>query len=286
MDDKAVAVLTFLFIACFALAIGPTRTALSRWLPSQGRTLSRFATGLLVVTGALLVGLGTVAMPYVIPSGSMIPTLAVGDVIIVNRLAYGVRTPWGQRLSPGHGPQRGDVVVFRFPGFECADGAHLIRSGDQSCIDPGKPVASENWVKRVIGLPGDRVSMRGDVLAINGIVVSRSHVGKYRGDLGQPDDRTLMAHDAQVWDEHLPGKLHQVAIMAGYNMADPVPGKIVPAVLPPDCYLVLGDDRHNSIDSRWWGCVTRDAIVGRADRVLLSWASRDGAPSRTWMAIR
>lgn len=286
MDDKAVAVLTVLFVACFVLAMGPTRAALSRWMPSQARTLARFTTGLLVVTGALLVGLGSVAMPYVIPSGSMIPTLAVGDVILVNRLAYGVRTPWGQRLTTGTGPTRGDVVVFRFPGFQCPDGAHVVRSGDQSCIDPSKPVASENWVKRVIGLPGDRVSMRGDDLVINGTKVAMSHVGKYRGDLSQPDDRTLMAHDGQVWNEHLPGMSHQVAVMPGYNMADPIPGKVVPSVLPADCYLVLGDDRHNSIDGRWWGCVTRNAIVGRADRVLFSWASHDGAPSRTWMAVR
>ncbi|MEY2161365.1 signal peptidase I [Rhodanobacter sp. FW106-PBR-LB-2-11] len=286
MDDHAVALLTILFGACCLLWLRPTRRMLDRSFPAQAQMLARFDFGLLVVTGVLLVGLGSIGMPYIIPSGSMIPTLAVGDVILVDRTAYGIRLPWGQRLTRGNAPARGDVVVFRFPGYQCRIGDKKVRSGDETCMQLDKPVPSENWVKRVIGVPGDRVVMRGDALVINGTPVATTNLGAYRGDPSQPDDRTLLAHGAEVLEEHLPGRPHRIATMVGYHIADPVPGVTVPAILPPNCYFVLGDDRHNSIDSRWWGCVTRDAIVGRAVRVIFSWASVPSRESRVWLPIR
>ena len=99
-----------------------------------------------------------IAEPFRIPSGSMMPTLDIGDFILVNKFAYGLRMPAFNNKFIGVGePRRGDVVVFRFPGYLCDVNGRLVRSGDMSCSDPTAPVPRQNWIKRVVGLPGDTV---------------------------------------------------------------------------------------------------------------------------------
>lgn len=229
---------------------------------------------------------GFVVQPFRIPSGSMIPTLSVGDVVLVNKFVYGLRLPWGnvKVLSVGQ-PTRGDVVVFRFPGYQCLMDGQLMRTGDQSCTYLDTPVPSEDWIKRVIGLPGDRVTMQGTALSINGKAIPTEPVGPFQGNPSRVDDRLLMGHRATVSKETLGGRSYHIVQMRGYNTPDAIPSAHLPAVLPPDCYLVLGDDRNNSIDSRWWGCVPESALVGRADFVAMSWGGAGFDKTRLGLVI-
>jgi len=227
-----------------------------------------------------------VAEPFRIPSGSMMPTLNVGDFILVNKYAYGLRLPGlDTKIMPIGHPQRGDVVVFRFPGFPCpAANATFVRSSDLTCQHPERGVLRENWVKRVIGVPGDRITMVGDTLTINGQAVLTEATGPYTGNPALPDDRLLLDHAGMTYREHLPRPgadtvSHDLLRMTGYITPPDVPNAQVPTVIPPNCYLMMGDDRYNSIDSRWWGCVPEQNLVGRA---MVTWFSFPG-PSAGWV---
>jgi signal peptidase I len=220
-----------------------------------------------------------VAEPFRIPSGSMMPTLDVGDFILVNKFAYGLRMPAfnNKFLSLGE-PKRGDVVVFRFPGFLCEDGSGgLARSGDQTCADPHAPVPNQNWIKRVIGLPGDSIQIQGDQLVINGTPIGNSQIGPFEGNPQRPEDRLMLDYGATVWTEHLPGSNgsgqvdHLIALMPERGMPNSIPNVRVPSKVPQGCYLVLGDNRYNSEDSRWWGCMPEQNLAGKAFMVWFSW---------------
>jgi Signal peptidase I len=120
-----------------------------------------------------------VAEPFRIPSGSMMPTLDVGDFILVNKFAYGLRLPAFNNkildLGRTRARRRGGVPL---PGFLCRDASgKLVRSGDITCADPHAPVPSQNWIKRVIGLPGDTVEIQGSDLVINGKPVQADEIG-------------------------------------------------------------------------------------------------------------
>ncbi len=189
--------------------------------------------------------------PFRIPSGSMIPTLLVGDLILVNKFAYGIRLPIvNRKIVPLGDPQRGDVMVFRYP------------------VDP-----SMDYVKRVVGLPGDTIAWRNKRLTINGRPVE---------DVATPDyfDTDRVAYSKQM-TERLPrdgGTLdHAVlqdddsskAIMAQrFPMDDSCVysegNTAVSCKVPAGHYYVMGDNRDNSADSRYWGFVPDENIVGRA----------------------
>jgi signal peptidase I len=218
-----------------------------------------------------------VAEPFRIPSGSMMPTLDVGDFILVNKFAYGLRMPaFNNKLIENGEPRRGDVVVFRFPGYVCKDeNGHTVRSGDASCANPHEPVPGENWIKRVIGLPGDRIETRGSELYINGERVGADELGAFKGSMSRPEDRMLMTYGSKLYTEHLGSINHTIALTPAYNMPMDIPNAMVPSEVPKGCYIVMGDNRMNSTDSRWWGCMPEQNLVGKAFFVWLAWRGFD-----------
>ena len=213
-----------------------------------------------------------VAEPFRIPSGSMMPTLDVGDFILVNKFAYGLRMPaFNNKLVDLGEPQRGDVVVFRFPGYLCEDGGKLVRSGDMSCNDPQAPVPSQNWIKRVIGLPGDSIEVHGAELWVNGQRVAADEIGPYVGNPQRSVDQIMLNMGATVWTEHLGKVNHMIARMPAYTTPNSIPNDRVPSKVPPGCYLVMGDNRYDSLDSRWWGCMPEHNLAGKAFLIWMSW---------------
>ena len=157
-----------------------------------------------------------------IPSGSMRPTLLEGDVVLVNRLAYDLKLPLSDiSLAPTGQPQRFDVVTFSSP----TDGVRLI--------------------KRIVGLPGDVVEMRDEVLYINGVAAS---------------DDPLHSNEALSGVSHRLQLLPQMPALRSFG----------PVTVPPDQYFMLGDNRDNSADSRYIGPVPRKLLIGRAHHILVS----------------
>jgi signal peptidase I len=225
--------------------------------------------------------------PFRIPSDSMMPTLLDGDFIIVNKYAYGLRLPvLNRKVIPVGEPQRGDVVVFRYPR------------------DP-----SVNYIKRLVGLPGDHVEVRSDRITINGQPVPFKIIAPY-------NDGCYI--NMQLAEEHLGEHVHQSMLCpvplfpspvtpAGCNRsesrgyycggengaaADALAGMEAPlfeTTVPPGSYFMMGDNRDNSEDGRVWGFVPEDNLVGKATRIWFNWdLKRTGGPawSRLGSAIK
>lgn len=176
--------------------------------------------------------------PFRIPSGSMMPTLEIGDFILVNKFSYGIRLPILDRkiISLGE-PKRGDVVVFRYPE------------------DPSTP-----FIKRVVGLPGDRIGYYDKVLYINGVPATQERIGTYTGT-GRGSNMT----GASERMEHLEAKEHPILVQVGY------PSLEVEGTVPEGHYFVLGDNRDNSRDSRYWGTVPDNHLIGKAFLIWMNW---------------
>ena len=181
-----------------------------------------------------------VGEPFRIPSGSMLPTLLVGDFILVNKFAYGLRLPVVDTkiLDVGE-PQRGDVIVFRYPE------------------DP-----SVDFIKRVVGVPGDHVVYRDKQLFINGEPMPQSFVGPYGA---------YPVEAIQVRSETLGGDPHGILVMPGRGSSAALEFSV-----PAGEYFVMGDNRDNSNDSRGWGMVPEANLVGRAFLVWMSWVPGEG----------
>lgn len=193
--------------------------------------------------------------PFKIPSGSMIPTLWIGDLILVNKFHYGIRLPVANiKLTAGAPVQRGDVIVFRYP-----------------------PRPSVDYIKRVVGLPGDEVSYLNKQLSINGQLVKRNTLPEFF-------DESAMRYFKQ-FDEALGEKPHALiqdderpmfisgADQFAYreNCRYSVEGVV--CKVPPGHYFMMGDNRDNSLDSRYWGFVPDANIVGRAFFVWMNFGN-------------
>jgi signal peptidase I len=178
-----------------------------------------------------------IAEPFRIPSGSMMPTLLVGDFILVNKFAYGIRLPvLHTRILKGKDLQRGDVVVFRYPR------------------DP-----SLDYIKRVVGLPGDRIGYVDKTLYINGKPIDKTLQGPYvdGGAYAQPNEF--------LFNEDLDGVQHDVILNHSRQRFD------AEYVVPDNHYFAMGDNRDNSNDSRYWGFVPEENLVGKALLIWMNW---------------
>lgn len=184
----------------------------------------------------------SVAAPYKIPTGSMIPTLKIGDFIFVSKLSYGVKLPFtNYNLITYDEPKRGEIIVFVYPQ------------------DPKK-----DFIKRVVAVGGDTLEMRDGVLYVNNEEMSRVSI-KDRSILS--DVEPAMFRDAaRLYMEKLDDIDHLV--MEVY----PTPGNFGPKIVPEGAVFVMGDNRDNSADSRFWGYLPLENIRGRA---LFVWLSLD-----------
>jgi signal peptidase I len=184
--------------------------------------------------------------PFKIPSGSMIPTLLIGDFILVNKFAYGIRIPiLNTKVIELGRPQRGDVMVFRYPE------------------DP-----SLDYIKRVVGVPGDKVTYANKRLRLNGAELPLQRAGEYEyldrrtfarqfvETIGAREHRILLEDDAPSAPQFV--KQFPFRENCTYNSSG------LTCTVPPDHYFLMGDNRDNSSDSRVWGFVPDANVVGKA----------------------
>lgn len=184
--------------------------------------------------------------PFKIPSGSMIPTLLVGDFILVNKFTYGIRLPvLNKKIVELKSPERGDVVVFRYP-----------------------PDTSLDYIKRVVGLPGDKVEYHDKKLLINGKQVIHEGAGdyldparlyytpKFKEQLGQVSHNILLDSEALNTARPIVSFPHEDQCHYNYDG--------ITCQVPAGHYFVMGDNRDNSQDSRYWGFVPDANLVGKA----------------------
>lgn len=177
--------------------------------------------------------------PFQIPSGSMLPTLEVGDFILVNKFAYGLRLPVaGNKVIAIDDPERGDVMVFKFP-------------------EDGKT----NYIKRVIGLPGDHIRYRDKTLFINGEQV--------------PTEFVASLPPVELRREYLTDTSHEIFLTMGRRNG----AGEGEWVIPDNQYFVMGDNRDNSNDSRFWGMVPDELVVGKAFAIWMHWKSLTSLPN-------
>lgn len=187
-----------------------------------------------------------VAEPFRIPSNSMMPTLLTGDFILVNKFSYGIRLPVLEtKVIPVGEPKRGDVVVFRYPKD-----------------------TSQDYIKRVVGLPGDKVQYRNKTLSVNGETIAAEMTGDYVG-VGSGSDMT----GAGVFDEQLGEANHQILVLRGHDPQRAFEGEWE---VPEGHYFVMGDNRDASEDSRFWGFVPEQNLVGRAFLIWMNWDGKVG----------
>jgi signal peptidase I len=183
----------------------------------MNKKLKEYGKSLLIAAMIAFFLRGFVVEAFNIPSGSMEPTLLVGDYLLVNRLSYVVKAPFTDTVLFNIGsPKPGDTVVFRFPRDH-----------------------SKDFIKRVIAKGGDTIEIRDKVVYVNG---------------QKADDRMARYSD----DTDIPGFL---------SFKD----NLGPITVPPDCYFVMGDNRDNSLDSRFWGFVRKNELVGKAEILYFSY---------------
>jgi signal peptidase I len=190
-----------------------------------------------------------VVEPYRIPSGSMYPTLLIGDHLFVNKFVYGIKLPFTRiRLPALREPRRGDVVVFT-----------VAKRGPQTFpADQHPELSTEEFVKRIVGIPGDRLEFRDGRLWVNGEAVrSQPLAESFEDDLGR------QLHMAEVsFDER------SFRVLDDPEIALPEPP---PVTVPPGRYFMLGDNRDHSKDSRFWGTVDLAELKGPALILYWSW---------------
>jgi signal peptidase I len=181
--------------------------------------------------------------PFRIPTSSLEPTLLVGDFILVNKYDYGVRLPvLHDKIIKNNEPQRGDIIVFRWP-----------------------PNPSVDFIKRVIGVPGDHISYIDKVLSVNGQKVPQDLV-----NFTSRIDEEGQQQEVALKEENLLGVKHTI-----YQNKNQPSEDFTDIVVPKGMYFVMGDNRDDSADSRFWGFVPEANIVGKAVAIWMSWDKSD-----------
>lgn len=184
-----------------------------------------------------------IVQAFKIPSGSMLSTLQIGDHLLVNKFIYGVKIPMnGSTLVPWKDPQRGDITVFRFPrdtGMEYIKQHRKDRTRDSDYKTVRATPSSIDYIKRVVGISGDTIEIKNKQVFINGEAVENSHIQFTRNDVM---NSSIGPRD---------------------NMG--------PVIVPEDSIFVMGDNRDNSFDSRFWGFVPLKNVLGKAFILYWSW---------------
>jgi signal peptidase I len=217
------------------------------WAPKrseQGKEplVVEYARSFFPIILVVLVVRSFVVEPFRIPSASMLPTLHIGDFILVNKFTYGIRLPVvNSKIIKLGEPERGDVVVFRYPKNPQVD-----------------------YIKRVVGLPGDRVGYFNKTIFINGEPVAQQVLEK------DVDMQALVPASAQLRFEQLGEHGHHILVEPDRKLVE---GE---AVVPAGHYFVMGDNRDNSNDSRFWGTVPEANLVGKAFAIWMSWDWQEG----------
>ncbi len=246
-----------------AIAFAPKRRALTqdpnadevlRAKAHREPTLVEYARSFFPVFLVVLVLRSFMVEPFRIPSGSMMPTLLTGDFIMVNKFTYGIRLPViNKKIIEMNYPARGDVAVFRFP--------------ENPSID---------FIKRIVGVPGDKIEYHRKTLFVNGEPQKLEKVGIYRGE-----GSGLRMSGAYHLTEQLTGLSHDILVDArapdlphGCNVLRPE----LSFTVPKGHYFVMGDNRDNSNDSRCWGTVPDENLVGKAFMIWFNWDVESSGP--------
>ena len=188
--------------------------------------------------------------PFRIPSGSMVPTLLIGDHVVVWKFSYGIWLPFvGKELVDLGDPERGDIIVFKYPR------------------DP-----SMNYIKRVVGIPGDHLRVENNRIFLNGVEQTTEKLGAFTFT-----DDTCEKTPERHYVENLGGVQH--SILTSMGLGGPLADH-EEEIVPPDHVFVMGDNRDNSQDSRDWGFVAYDQIKGKAHIIWLSWDGCAGGVGR------
>lgn len=218
------------------------------WRPKRERALAtenepvlvEYARSLFPVFLVVLILRSFIIEPFRIPSGSMYPTLEIGDFIAVSKFSYGIKLPVTQtKVLPISEPERGDVVVFAYPNDPAVD-----------------------YIKRVIGLPGDEITYVGRTIFVNGQAIQQESMGKYLGsDSGAVMDGANVAKETMSND-------HSYEILMDM---DKTSRDMNTVVVPDGHYFMMGDNRDHSNDSRFWGFVPEKNLKGKAFGIWMNW---------------